>query len=302
MTAQWDEFVGRSKNGMFMFYRSYQDYHANRFVDHSYLIRKNNHLCALLPATRLGNDLFSHGGLTFGGFLTTAEMTQELMLEVVDELLIRLRKDGVRHLYYKAIPFIYHVTPAQEDLYALHCCGARLYRRDANSVLRPGFQPLKQSRRRRGLLKARKAGLAVLKSQCWGHFWPILEQVLEERHGARPVHTLEEIQLLASRFESNIHLHVVRYEEKVIAGCVIYESHCVAHAQYIASSPLGRELGALDLLFDTLIEEVFNHKAWFSFGISTTDEGRCLNRGLSEFKESFGARTITHDTYCITLD
>ncbi len=302
MSTEWNEFVRQSKNGMFLFHRSYQDYHADRYADHSYLIRHKGRLCALLPATRSGNELWSHGGLTFGGFVTNEEMTQSLMLEVVDQMLVRLKKDGVHHLHYKAIPPIYHRTPAQEDLYALHCRGARICRRDVNSVLRPGAKPRAQQRRRRGVRDALEAGLTVARSDRWEEFWPLLEQVLLERHSVRPVHTVEEITLLAGRFATNIHLYVARDHQEVVAGSVIYENPCVAHAQYIASSPAGRKLCALDLLFSTLIEETFRHKEWFSFGISTTEGGTCLNGGLAEFKESFGARTIIHDTYSITLE
>ena len=35
--------------------------------------------------------------------------------------------------------------------------------------------------------------------------------------------------------------------------------------------------------------------SWLSFGTSTTDNGRTLNEGLLWQKESFGARSVTHD-------
>jgi hypothetical protein len=48
--AQWDEFVARAKNGTFLFFRQYMDYHADRFHDHSLLFFEENRLLALLPA------------------------------------------------------------------------------------------------------------------------------------------------------------------------------------------------------------------------------------------------------------
>ena len=38
----WDEFVRRSRNGVFLFERAYMDYHADRFEDASVIIRSNN--------------------------------------------------------------------------------------------------------------------------------------------------------------------------------------------------------------------------------------------------------------------
>src|SRR5260221_7666560 len=66
----WNDFVGRSKNGTFLFHRDYLEYHADRFEDHSLLAFQDQKLAALLPANRAGDMLISHGGLTYGGWVT----------------------------------------------------------------------------------------------------------------------------------------------------------------------------------------------------------------------------------------
>ena len=38
-------------------------------------------------------------------------------------------------------------------------------------------------------------------------------------------------------------------------------------------------------------------KAYFDFGRSTEGDGKSLNVGLAQYKETFGARGITHDCY-----
>ena len=50
-----------------------------------------------------------------------------------------------------------------------------------------------------------------------------------------------------------------------------------------------------------LLDKVFADKAWFDFGISTTDGGRELNVGLSRQKEMFGARSIVFQHYALDL-
>jgi len=89
--------------------------------------------------------------------------------------------------------------------------------------------------------------------------------------------------------------------DELIAGTVIYESANVAHAQYIAVSELGRSCGALDLLFHYLLTQEYKEKKYFDFGISTESDGQHLNTGLIEFKEGFGGRSVTHDSYKIGL-
>jgi hypothetical protein len=60
----WNEFARRSKNGTFLFHRSYMEYHADRFEDFSLIVRdEDGHVFALLPASLHGDVLVSHGGL-----------------------------------------------------------------------------------------------------------------------------------------------------------------------------------------------------------------------------------------------
>lgn len=298
---RWDAFAAAAKNGAFLFERAYQDYHADRFPDHSLLFERDGRLAALLPACQLGDELVSHGGLTFGGILSDGRMTTPLMLELFDALLPRLRRDGFRRLVYKAAPAFYHRLPADEDLYALARNGARLFRRDVGSVLRPGAHPEFQERRRRAVKKALKAGLEFRETEDFTAYWRVLEETLQSRHGARPVHSLEEIRLLHGQFPGRIRLFAAHGGGELLAGTVIYDNPNVAHTQYIACSPAARDLGALDLVFHELITQVCAAKPWFSFGISTESGGMALNQGLIEFKEGFGARACAHDFYEITL-
>jgi len=300
--ATWDGFVRESKNGTFLFYRDYMDYHRDRFQDHSLLVWDGDRLAALLPANREGEVLVSHGGLTYGGFVVGPEMGAARMLEVADEVFVFLRERGIRKLVYKAIPSLYHRIPAEEDRYALFRVGARLWRRDVTTAVIPRLRVPFQERRRRGARKALRAGVEVEPSEDLGSFWPILEWNLSELHGKRPAHTLEEMERLHASFPDHIKLYMAYAHGEPVAGVLVYETPTVAHAQYIASSMLGRSLGALDLLFTYLLEEVYREKPYFDFGISTEAEGKVLNTGLVEFKEGFGGGTVTHDFYMLDLD
>ena len=53
----------------------------------------------------------------------------------------------------------------------------------------------------------------------------------------------------------------------------------------------------LDLLFENLINEKYNHKEFFDFGQSTEQMGAVLNENLIFQKEGFGARGVCYDTY-----
>ncbi|WP_322030603.1 GNAT family N-acetyltransferase [Paraburkholderia sp. J76] len=300
--ARWDQFVSESRNATFLLSRDYMDYHSERFVDHSLLIRDaKGALLALLPANQHDGTLQSHGGLTYGGVISSISMTTPTMLEVFDAVVGYLREQGFKRLAYKTIPSIYHRYPAEEDRYALFRLDARLTRRDVLSVIAQEPRIPFQKRRQRKITQAGKLALEIRTSNEYGPFWAILEENLAAAHGVKPVHTLDEIQMLAQRFPQNIRLHVCLEEGKVVAGVVVFDTGRVAHMQYISTSLRGRETGALDLLFATLIERDYAQRAFFDFGISNEDNGRYLNVGLIEQKEGFGARAVVHDFYELAL-
>lgn len=303
MQSRWDDFVRSSKNGTFLFLRGYMDYHADRFLDASIVVADNaDRWLAVLPATRRDKLLASHGGLTYGGFITDARMTVPTMLEVFDAAAGYLVDTGIDEVQYKAIPHIYHRLPAEEDLYALFRMNAVLCRRDVASAIEPARPGPMQERRTRGARKARRASVEIRKcADQIGAFWVILEQTLTQKHGVKPVHRLDEFQVLAARFPEQIVLHAAFLGAQMVAGVVVYLTESVAHAQYIAASDTGRELGALDLLFQSLIYETYLGVRYFDFGISTEQGGRVLNTGLIEQKEGFGARAVTYDHYVWSL-
>jgi hypothetical protein len=303
MRNEWDEFVRSSKNGSFLFLRDYMEYHADRFPDASLVATDDEgRWMAILPATQKEGTLATHAGLTYGGFVTNSRMTTPAMLQVFEAASAHLLSNGIVHVEYKVVPHIYHRLPAEEDLYALFKVGATLSRRAVASVIESSFRGPIQERRRRGMNKARRAGVAVRPcSENLACYWPILERALEQRHSVKPVHTLEEIQLLATRFPNEIILHAAFLDNEMLAGVVVYLTDRVAHVQYIAASEQGRELGALDLLFHTLIHETYSSIRYFDFGISTEHGGQILNAGLIEQKEGFGARAVAYDHYTWSL-
>jgi hypothetical protein len=296
----WNAFVRTSRNGTFLFERGYMDYHADRFVDHSLMIREpEGQLVAILPAHENGDRISSHAGLSYGGLIIGPAMKAPMFLRSLEALLLHL-KERFATFDYKTIPHIYHKQPAEEDRYALFLLNAPVVRRDLLSVVSRDDRIPYQSRRARGVKKARSSGITIQREADFAAFWDLLAATLASRHAAAPVHSLDEIHVLHERFRENISLHTARTAQgELLAGVVIYRSDRVAHTQYIASSPEGRDIGALDLLFDELIQS--QDCAYFDFGGSHEDAGRVINEGLIDQKEGFGARSITHDHYRIDL-
>lgn len=301
LNEQWNAFVTKSKNGTFLFNRNYMEYHSDRFSDNSLLYLQGSRIMAVMPANVRDDVLFSHGGLTYGGVISDCKMKTQLMLAIFKTLTEYCKQEGIGKIVYKAIPYIYHRVPAEEDLYALFRCNAKLNRRDISSVIKiPNRIPFSK-KRRWCIKKGENAGLILEKSLNFKEFMAVEEAVLKDKYNAKPTHNASEIELLAGRFPENIKLFTVRKEKDLVAGAVIYESPTVAHAQYISSTDEGKKLYATDFLLSYLIENYYASKIYFDFGISTEKEGRFLNEGLIAQKEGFGASAIVYDTYVLEL-
>ncbi|GAB6013279.1 GNAT family N-acetyltransferase [Viscerimonas tarda] len=299
----WDAFVRLSKNGTFLFCRDFMEYHSDRFVDYSLMCYDDkNRLIALLPGNISGDTLYSHQGLTYGGFVLPTEAKAEDVLALFSSLTEFLAENGIKKLVYKAVPHIYHHSPSEEDLYALFRHNAVLVSRLISSTIDLNVRLKYAQLRKRQLKKAIAEGLVIKEATGFGDFWNILEDNLLVRHQTKPVHSLTEISYLKSKFPAQIRLFTVLKDEKTIAGCLVFETGQVAHVQYISANEEGKQSGALDLLFDRLLNAVFPGKKYFDFGTSTEDAGRYLNAGLIAQKEGFGGRGVVYDTYLINID
>lgn len=297
----WNSFVARAKNATFLFDRRFMDYHSERFADRSLIFSENGKVITLLPANLSGATLLSHGGLTYGGFITDARMSAARMLDVFAACIEHLRRSDIRTFVYKPVPHFYHSLPAEEDIYALHRFGASLIQVDASAAIpvarRPKFAKSKQN----GVKLARKTGLVARESSHWDACWGLLCTVLEERHGTTPTHSLSEIVRLATAFPDRIRLFGAYLEEHMVSGVVVFDCTRTIHVQYIASSQTGRDHGGVDLIIDHLLCDVFPDRDWLDFGISTEANGSVLNAGLSNQKEMFGARTVVYQRYSIDI-
>lgn len=298
--TEWDNFVRKSKNGTFLFFRDFIEYHGSRFNDYSLLFYEKGKLIALMPGHIEDKVFYSHKGLTYGGLIMGAETKTKDVLSVFEYLTVTFRHQGIKKIVYKVVPHIYHLQPSEEDLYALFRYNAILTERNISSTIY-STERLKYSElRKRGIKKAEKNNLKIEKSSDFREFWNILAENLQSRYDKRPVHSLAEITYLKNKFPENIHLYVVKDEDNIIAGSVVFETKTAVHIQYIAASDKGKESGAIDLLVDHIINS-YPDKRYFDYGVSTEDNGQYLNESLIAQKEGFGARATVYDIYTIDL-
>lgn len=310
---EWDAFVKESKNGTFLFMRDYMDYHVDRFKDYSLMyFDDKNKLVALLPANERDGVLYSHQGLTYGGFVLSSKTHIEEVGLLFDLTINYLRQNAFKEWRYKLIPSVYHRLPSQEDQYWLWRNGAKMV--DCNvmtaidlrawcGVCEERKQSTVSSRKQSYANKLRREGYSVTSATPIVEFWNMLEANLLERFGSKPVHTLAEIELLQRRFPNNIVCRTVSAPNgQIVAGTILFVSDQVVRTQYISASHEGKQMHALDLLFLALVQEYRERGFhYFDFGTSMAEDGILLNEGLIMQKELLGGRSIACPTYALYL-
>lgn len=297
----WNDFVSKAKNSTFLFQRDFMEYHKDRFQDFSLMIYNDSELIAILPGHLKNNEFHSHQGLTYGGILISQDLRMTVFFDIVSEVLRFLCEKGIPFFYWKEIPYFYNQFPSDEWKYLMFITNAELYRRDLCSVvdLWQNYSVSKSMIRNAKLCK--RDGFHYKKCDLWDQFWKeILEPELLLNHNAKPVHSLEEILLLKSKFKDNIHLYAVFLNDEMVGGTVLFTHRTTVHSQYISVKSQFKNKKVLDFLYYKLLTEVFSNYDYLDFGISNEDNGRKLNKGLLFWKEGFGARGVSQDFYKIS--
>ena len=307
--AAWDALVAASANGPFLFSRSYLDYHQDRFTDCSWLVWQGAALRAVFVAAVAHQSpapatLVAHPGLAYGGLVWSTPVKYPEIAAWLDVLRAAWQAAGFQELVLKPVPRVFCRQPSDAVLFWLHQQGARLVGRELNSVINLA-QPFRIGTWRRGnLRKARRHGVAVVATVTdadYAAFWLLLTTNLEQSHGRRPVHSLPEIQRLRDQNPGHLELWVARLGVEVVGGVLVFQdaTQGFVHTQYIAGSPRGKQVGAVDAVLAELLRLKPVQFQRLSFGISTVQGS--INEGLLNQKEGFGAVAETIDTYVLTL-
>lgn len=274
------------------------DYHNDRFQDFSLMIYKDEKLIALMPANKVDDCVYSHQGLTYGGFIYKSDLKSEDVINLLKALLNYLLDNKIKTLELKELPIVFLENQTNNPLaYLCFKLKAQLVRVDMHSVVDLKFKAYNRSRKN-GYKRGQKNNLVVKEVNDFEDFWnKILIPNLDNKHDVKPVHSLEEIQLLKTKFPNKIRQFNVYHNNIIVAGTTIFETKHVAHSQYISGNADKNTLGSLDFLHHHLLEDVFASKSYFNFGISNLNQGQNINQGLLYWKEGFGSHSITQSFY-----
>ncbi len=305
--ADWTDFVLRSNNGTVFQLPAFLDYHpAGRFDNHHLAQEGAKGLEVIIPGalTQREDGIWfrSYPGASYGGPVLQDSAGLHFVEKSVDALIEYCRKQGWTGIEITPPPTVYYRRPHNYLEFALIKRGFTYPRRELTAVidlsrlgeeLNLGFR----SSALRGVRKAIKSGVRVEENDDFSLFYPVLESNLQQRHGVRPTHTLEELELLRSLLgPQRIKQFVALADGQVLGGMVMF--HCnprTTLAFYISHDQEHQALRPVNLVYMEVIrwaKSMGYH--YLDLGTYTLDMD--VNYGLCRFKESFSARGVFRNT------
>lgn len=310
---KWDDFVmGYSVNGTFLQTRNFLEYHGERFEDASIMIYKGNDtIVAVVPACTImedGKKIFSaHAGSTFGGIVVAENFYDiEHMEACMDIFESFLGQKGYDRVYLKCTSDIFAKQSGNLLYYFLFQRGYASYdeisfyidflhyKADIASNFTAG--------RRRDYRYSLKHDLTFKKLGTRLEIEKFYEILCDNlcKFDATPVHSMKEIlDFKESRLRDIVEFYGVFQEERMVACSMVFLfGESVFHTQYLAADQNCLKMYPMNFMDYNLIETARTRGfRYFSFGTSTYEHGRVLNKPLAEFKQGFGTQCGLNKTY-----
>lgn len=300
--SEWNDFINQAQNATFLFHRDFMEYHQNRFEDHSLIVEDEKGWVAVLPANRVEDKLYSHQGLTYGGLVFNDNFDGLTVIEIFETIVNHLKINQFKTFVIKPILPFYANKNFLEIEFSLIQKNASLYRKDMNLVINFKNDFSISKSKLKHFRRVSSLGLEIREDNDFQLFWNnVLIPRLQEKHDTRPVHTVEEIIFLHSKFPQNIKQYNVYFDNEIIAGITLFVFKNGVKSQYGATTSVGEKMRALDFLFITLITKFKEKVAFFDMGTVSEHQGKSFNPGLLKQKEELGCSISAQDYYSLEL-
>lgn len=304
----WDSFVLNSNNGTIFHLQDFLDYHPKgKFNFYHLMFYKDNELIAVLPGglTADNSILWSPVGASYGSFVT-GDIHFELALEIVDSFLEFCKLKNLSETYLIPPPIVYSKKISQHLEYAmlyrkfdfeLHYISHAIDLRSSKDFLSDCDKTSRKTIHK--ILREQK--LSIRESDDFVSFNKILIEN-KARHKVKPTHTLDDMLRLKELLPENIKLQLVYYEEKPIAGSLLFI--CNSKVVLCFYNMLLYEYEHLKpiylIMYETMKWAKENGYDWVDIGVSqdtSAEDPMTPQLGLIAFKERFNARGILRSTY-----
>ena len=308
----WDDFVqNRSCNGNIFHEQQFLTYHRDRFEDASILIfdRQGGRILAVIPAALKRGDskiaIVSHPGSSYGAVVFAEGIKLRLLKDVLNTAIEYYYKTYNTDYMQLTLQEEFHTTNSFEELvFLLWHRGFKIESKEASCVKDlSDALPASYGKTIKQYIKSKKDQRLGISHDvvdapaeietCYG----LIAENLKNKYSKSPVHSLEELIDLKSRYGERVTVFGSTFENRIIATVIVFVlDRYTVHDFYTS---LDYEFGQMKPLFG-LFDFIFNYYQqrgykFFNFGISTRKYW--IKWGILEFKEQFGTRILTRDIW-----
>jgi hypothetical protein len=304
---EWDRFISEDAiNGTFLQSRNFLNYHPkDRFIDSSCLIFKENKLAAVVPGCVIDEDgkkvFASHPGSTFGGLVIHRKYyNANNLIEIIKALENYLLVHGFRKATLKLTSDLFSKEKSYLLQYVLTYRGYSNYSElstyidfeDYGQEIQTNFSHGQKENLRYALKKGMNYKRLESNEEIDNFYAVLVKNLL--KFNTKPIHSKDElIDFKNNRLKDIVDFFGVFYDEKMIAGTMLFKINQILHTQYLAADSEYSELRTMTYLYYNLINWAHNNAyKKLSWGISTEKNGTILNESLLAFKESFGSKYV----------
>jgi hypothetical protein len=300
--ALWNDFISQATNATFLFDRNFMEYHADRFQDFSLLVFEEDILQAVVPANCKDNQIFSHQGLTYGGFVFRNEFPIGQIEKVLSETFSFLQSQGFVKCEIKAMLPFYAPDFHAEIQQVLSDKQAKITAQKMNLALDFRTEYSISKSKLKHYRRLQSEGLVVKKEADCTIFWQeVLEPLLLEKYQTKPLHSLAEINSLQSKFPNHIEQYNLYRDGEILAGITLFKTATVIKSQYGATTENGKKFRALDYLFLYLIDSFKADYDYFDMGTVDDNSELGYNEGLLNQKKELGCSVYSQNIFQIAL-
>lgn len=312
---KWDNFIfTESINGTFLQTRRFLKYHPEeRFTDFSVIVLYKNKIVAVCPGCmNEKREFISHMGSTFGGLVLSSKLYRsKYLFPLLEEFEIFLINNLFTGIVLKLTSDIFSNIGTGLFEYCYQYMGYREYIElstyiDFGAYDKEIVKNFSQGKRTNvsNCIKAGCEYRKITEDKELEKFYELLCTNLS-KYGTKPVHTLEELYSLKNKILKNeIEFYGIYLKNQMIAGAMLFLFHNrnAVHTQYLAADMDHSKLSPMTFLCYSIIEDARSREFRIvSWGISTEERGKIINKGLLESKESYGAQYSVNRTYIKNL-
>ncbi len=311
---EWHTFVANSLNGTLFHRLDFLEYHGERFKakEHHLVWRKGEAMYAVMPLLIDEVDgkkiIKSPYGASLGGLVVSKKFKLRHAVALVESLNEWIVENNIHQCYLTLPPQNYYTPYSNYLEFALCSNGFRIRQREVFSVVELQDSVEKQwaamEGRSRTTIKKFRGEWEITSDATMADFFPILAED-KWRHGeSTPTHTLEELEWLKAQFPTEIYCDIATHKAKGARAAICYFQ---VNARNMMTFYMAQETAALRLngtnilVWKGMQDAIANGMEYFDFGGSTLGY-HIQNIGVAEFKESFGARGMSRDSFELCRD